>query len=364
MPLQIIRNDITQMAVDAIVNATDIYLSGSGGVDREIHKAAGMKMELACRRLHSCETGEVKITAGYDLPCKYVIHTVGSVWHGGNDHELQVLARCYDNALHLAQKHHCRTVAFPVVSSGTFGFPKDLAIRTATNTIQDFLLKNEMTVYLVVYDSESFGISARLFANIQQYIDDHSIDKKARESWDNLSHPLREAETSGSASLASEAYLDSYAPRPCAALPEEPPAKRRRLSTLFPALKEKPDLKDYLSQLDEGFRGMLLRLIDEKGMTDAECYKKANIDRKLFNKIKNQADYKPSKPTVVAFAIALELPLEQTKEMLSKAGFSLSHSSKFDLIIEYFIQQGNYNIFEINEALFSFDQNLLGNGVA
>lgn len=336
MPLEIIRNDITKVHADAIVNAADSSLLGGGGVDGAIHRAAGPDLLAECRLLGGCEVGEAKITKGYKLPAKYVIHTVGPVWQDGKNNEEKLLADCYKNSLALAKDYNLESVAFPLISSGAFGYPKDKALKTAIGVIGDFLLKNEMTIYLVVYDKAAFKLSEKLFLSIGQYIDDKYIEE----------HPYNRRDRYEAKYHLKECY--SEAPELFSS------------ENLVPIKKKKRSLEDVVEQVDETFSQMLLRLIDEKGMKDSETYKKANINRKHFSKIRNDINYKPSKPTALAFAIALKLNLDETKDLLLKAGFALSHSSKFDLIIEYFIEESNYNIFEINEALFAFDQNLLG----
>lgn len=330
MPIIIVRNDITKMAVDAIVNATNESLLGGGGADGAIHKAAGEGLLAECRTLGGCKTGSAKITGGYNLMAKYVIHTVGPVYKDGNQGEKELLSSCYRESLKLAKEKGCNTVAFPLISSGIYGYPKDKALKVATDVISDFLLQNDMTVYIVVFDKKSFKISEKLFSDIAEYIDDNYVDMHTdyRRESERLSVQM------------------AAAPMPTMCAPQ--------------AVSGAGGLEGKLSQIDESFSQMLLRKIDEKGMTDAQCYKKANIDRKLFSKIRSDIHYKPSKPTAIAFAIALELSLEETADMLKKAGFALSHSNKFDIIIEYFIENGNYKITEINEALFAFDQTLLG----
>mgnify|MGYP000153650571 FL=1 len=335
MPLIIVRNDITKMPVDAIVNAAKESLLSGGGVDGCIHRAAGPELLQECRRLGGCKTGEAKITKAYRLPCKYVIHTVGPVWNGGKCGEREQLASCYRTSLALAKEHGCETVAFPLISSGVFGYPKDQALRVAVDTISEFLAENDMTVYLVVFSRAAYQIGNKLFADIASYIDDHYVDahtdsrrERMRRSFDLQSQPLSVYEDAApqyaSASVASD------------------------------------NLDDLLAHLDAGFSETLLKLIDRSGKKDAEVYKKANVDRKLFSKIRNNPDYKPSKPTAVAFAIALELSLPETRDLIARAGYALSPSSKFDVIIEYFITRRDYDIFKINEALFAFDQSLLG----
>lgn len=325
MPLLIVQNDIVKIKTDAIVNAANTSLLGGGGVDGCIHRAAGPELLAECRTLGGCETGSAKITKGYRLPSKYVIHAVGPRWQDGKQGEEEKLASCYRVSLELAREHGCETVAFPLISSGIYGYPKDQAFKVAVDTIRAFLTENDMTVYLVILDRRAYQIGGKLFADIAAYIEDNYEE----------------------AHFVSRSMLMK---QPETLLWEEAPEKATYAKTL----------DDALSRIDESFSEMLLRKIDENGMTDAQCYKKANIDRRLFSKIRSDRQYKPSKTTAIAFAVALELSLDEAREMLMKAGFALSRSNKFDIIIEYFIAHGNYDVFEINEALFAFGQNLLG----
>lgn len=335
MPLEFVRNDITKMKVDAIVNAANNRLANGGGVCGAIHKVAGQDLLAECMKLGGCKTGEAKITRGYQLPCKYVIHTVGPVWQGGHAGEKELLISCYQQSLELAKAHHCTSIAFPLISTGIFGYPKDQALRVATDTIRDFLIENDdtdMLVNIVVFDKDSFRLSGKLYAGIAEYIDDHYVDEHA-----DFRSRRREYELNAPRCMEAPCRLDS------ASVP-----------------KTSPSLEDALSMIDESFSQMVLRKIDEKGMKDPECYKRANLDRKLFSKLRNDANYKPRKHTALALAIALELSLEETQELLMKAGYALSHSDKGDIIVEYFIRKAQYDIFEINQALYSFDQTVLG----
>ena len=325
MPLLLVRNDLTKMPVDAIVNAANESLLGGGGVDGCVHRAAGPELLEACRALGGCKTGEAKLTAGFRLPCRYVIHTVGPVWRGGTHGEREQLASCYRSSLALARAHGCETVAFPLISSGIFGYPKDQALRVAVDTIGAFLAENDLTVYLVIFDRASYEIGGKLFADIAAYIDERYVDA-------HTDH-------------RRVSVAENRMPSACEAAPM---AVSR--------------LDEALAHLDAGFSETLLKLIDRSGKKDSEIYKKANVDRKLFSKIRSNPAYRPSKPTAVAFAVALELSLPETRDLIARAGYALSASSKFDVIIEYFIARKNYNIFEINEALFAFDQSLLGTG--
>lgn len=331
-----IRNDITKVTCDAIVNAANSSLLGGGGVDGAIHRAAGKELLMECKKLNGCEVGQAKITGGYRLPCKYVIHTVGPIWKDGRHNEQELLSSCYRNALHIALDYHCQSVAFPLISSGAYGYPKDQALHVAVDTITKFLLNHEMMVYIVVYDQASFQISEALYQNITTYIQDTYVD----ENFDIYS-------TWHNASDESTVLCDTNI------FPKRQAKNVRSISaTRY--------LEDAFHHLDESFTEMLLRKIDERNMLDVQCYKKANIDRKLFSKIRSDVHYHPKKNTAIAFAIALELSIEETKELLMKAGFALSHSNKFDIIIEYCIHHQIYNIFDVNEILFAFNETLLG----
>lgn len=339
MPIEIIRQDITKMNVDAIVNAANSSLLGGGGVDGAIHRAAGRELLEECKTLGGCETGQAKITGGYKLPCKYVIHTVGPVWRGGKKGERELLYSCYHNSLNLALEHECESIAFPLISSGVYGYPKEEALRVAEEASSAFLAEHDMLIYLVVFDKGSFLMGEKRFPDIKSYIDDNYAVERLK------SEPSRSRKLFGSKCLSDKLSSGRF---------EE--------ENTFEAVFAAPaaSLEDALSSLDESFSEMLLRKIDEKHLTDPEVYKRANVDRKLFSKIRGNRDYRPRKQTAVAFAIALGLDITETRKLLEAAGFALSHSSKFDVIIEYFIINGKYDILEINEALFAFDQTLLG----
>ena len=302
-------------------------------MDGAIHRAAGPQLLEACKTLGGCKVGQAKITPGFHLPCKYVIHTVGPVWHGGSFGEHAALVSCYRTSLELAAANGCGSVAFPLISAGAYGYPADAAFRTAVSTIADFLdtAKHEILVYLVIYDKAAVSAGSKLFAGIRRYIDDNYVDE----------HAFRRSRT---AELRPPLFEQAaYAPM--------------AQSASMPGVS----LRDWVDGAqEETFSQLLLRKIDEKGLTDAQCYKKANVDKRLFSKIRSKADYRPSKPTVLAFCVALQLSEDETRQMLGAAGFALSHSSKFDIIVEYFVRRGSYDIFEINEALFAFGQPLLG----
>jgi len=345
MPFAIVRNDITKMDTDAIVNAANSGLSPGGGVCGAIFSAAGYEtLDKACRAIGHCDVGGAVITRGFALPTKYVIHAVGPIWQGGGHNEAVLLKSAYISALELARKKGCRSIAFPLISSGIYGYPKAEALHIAVEAISGFLLEHEMDVLLVIFDKSAVVLSQQLLGKVQSYIDDHYVDAFPR------NRRFSEAAIHHQQLKEQENIVFSAAPPPpvCASCtPSATPVKQKR------------SLDELLGRLDESFSKMLLRLIDERGMKDSEVYKRANIDRKLFSKLRKDG-YNPSKPTAIALAISLQLNLDQTRDLLAKAGYALSHSSKFDVIIEYFIVEGNYNIHEINEVLFAFDQRLLG----
>lgn len=359
MPFNIIRNDITRLETDAIVNAANKKLLVGGGVCGAIFSAAGVEdLQRECDKIGYCGIGEAVITKGYNLKAKYVIHTVGPIYGQDPVNEEKQLYSCYKNSLELAKKKRLNSIAFPVISSGIYGYPKTEAIKIATKAIKDFLKNEEIDVYLVVYDQKAFQISEKLFNDVQCYIDEKLVkpDDRSRIVVDGL---------------ASEAYK-LYAPQK--AMSEECLEERMeapRMADMFTkatasgtpivgkGISKKKSLEDLMNVKVETFSEMLLRMIDEKGMTDVEVYKRANMDRKLFSKIRKK-DYNPKKVTVVALIIALKLNMKEARDLLGRAGFAFTQSSKFDVIIQYFIEQQKYDIFEINETLFAFEQQLLG----
>lgn len=344
MPLQIIRQDITKMHVDAIVNTTNEKMIGYSGVDLAVHEGAGPKLDAECARIAPLGLGTAKITAGYNLPAKYIIHTSGPVWHGGLLGESIILKSCYIESLKLAVENGLESVAFPLISSGAYGYPKEQVLKFAVHVITEFLDEHELDVYLCVFDKTSYEFSKELFDEISEFIDDGYAEEEC---------------------CSDEAFLDidlfSLFKKEKSRASAHPPMQKMMEPQVLCNSADGKSLHEYMETKEKSFGWKLFELIDKSGMTDVECYKKANVDRKTFSKIKNNPDtYKPSKQTAVAFAIALRLNLDETQELLAAAGLTLSKSFVFDKIIRYFIQKGNYNVYEINEALFEFDQVLLG----
>lgn len=343
MPLQIIRQDITKMRVDAIVNTTNEEMVGYSGVDLAIHEGAGTELDIECAKIAPLGLGMAKITEGYNLDAKYIIHTSGPVWYGGLIGESIILKSCYIESLKLALEHNCQSIAFPLISSGVYGYPKDQVLKFAIQVITEFLFEHEMMVYLCVFDRQSYEFSKKLFTEISEFID----DKYVEEHDEDCISELEKFEAMYSERLVRKECVESMPPM--------------QVSVESSGSAKGKSLREYMKSMDKPFAYKLFDLIDERGMTDVECYKKANVDKKTFSKIKcNPKTYKPSKQTAVAFAIALRLNLEETQDLLASAGMTLSRGIVFDKIIRYFIQKEVYDIFEINEALFEFDQVLLG----
>ncbi|NLA87949.1 MAG: RNase III inhibitor [Clostridiales bacterium] len=338
MPFTIVRQDITKMTVDAIVNAANTDLAMGGGVCGAIFKAAGaQELQAACNQVAPIKTGEAASIPSFALPCKYVIHAVGPVYRHWNAQQSEALLRsAYTESLRLASKNHIQSIAFPLISSGIFGYPKDEALKVASSAITDYLQSSDMDVFLAVFDKTAFAVSEKLLGEIESYIDEHYVEEHRIHRRDLLDVE-REA-------LSDDAIINYNAPMPSMAAPAAAGT----------------GIDELVGNLDEPFGKTLLRLIDTKGKTDVEVYKRANIDRKLFSKIRTGKGYMPGKRTILALAIALELTLDETDDLLECAGFALSHSQKFDVIVEYFIVSGRFDIFEINEVLFKYDQPLLG----
>lgn len=383
MPFKIIRQDITKMDCDAIVNPTNTRLSPGGGVDLAIHNAAGKELYECCKKIGECSVGQAVITPAFKLNCKYVIHTASPRW-GLGVNLAKKLEMCYRNSLLLAYENGCESVVFPLIASGTCGFPKKLVLKCATRVISEFLVNHDMTVYLAVYDKNSYEISKKLFSSVKAYIDDNYIEEavlyRARMMPSDASagaERTRHDDFSLDAPEEREDLCETLFP--CAQSPCEEPSpdcapQMSQCASPAPdcaqavtsAVRDNRQsdtlsLESMLKNLDKGFAQTLFYYIDKKGLTDVECYKKSNVDKKTFSKIKCNKDYKPSKITAVSFAIGLRLNLKEASHLLSTVGLCLSHSQKFDVIIEYFLKTGNYkDIFEVNEVLYSFDQTLLG----
>lgn len=347
MPFTLLRQDITKMKVDAIVNAANTALRMGGGVCGAIFKEAGvLKLQTACADLSPIATGQAVITPGFALPAKYIIHTAGPVYQDGRHNEEQLLGDCYRNSLKLALDNNCASIAFPLISSGIYGYPKGEALAVAIQAIRNFLTDHELDVYLTVFDKSAYSISRQLFAEVESYIDEHYAAASLAADSRRLStpgadraDPLRTLQNLNALHMEEALTIEAF---------QGQPAERKK------------DLSELMGNLDEPFSATLLKLIDHKGRSDVEVYRRANLDRKLFSKIRTNANYMPSKRTALALCVALELSLRETLDLLKRAGYSLSHAQKADVIVEYFILNHKYDLYAINEVLFQYDQPLLG----
>jgi O-acetyl-ADP-ribose deacetylase (regulator of RNase III) len=356
MSFQIVHNDIVKKQTDAIVNAANSHLQKGGGVCDAIFHAAGVELlQKECDGIGLCPVGQAVITKGYNLAAKYIIHAVGPVWNGGSQGEDKLLLNAYQSSLKLAKEYHLNSIAFPLISSGIYGYPKEEALQIAISAISEFLLHNEMDIYLVVYDRKAISLSEKLFTEINHYIETYYEDS---DEYENRNSKNRAHNQYNQIYADADGAYDKRNINKAKQVNKEHPIEEDICCYMSEAMPR--SLDDIIGQIDETFSEMLLRLIDEKGRSDVEVYKKANIDRKLFSKIRSDKDYQPKKRTALALAIALELSLDETKDLLMKAGYTLSNSNRFDLIIRYFIVNESYDMFVINEALFNYEQPLLG----
>ena len=345
MPFLMIRNDITKVAADAIVNPANRNLLQGSGTSRAIYQAAGeQELTASCEAIGRCDLGRAVCTPAFGLPAKYVFHAVCPAWHGGRFGEAEQLASAYHSALKLAAKYHCESVAFPLLSSGNYGYPKEQAFRIAVDTITQYVMEHDLTVYLVLYDRDSLAVSRKLFASVEEYIDDHYVaqndesyqfDRRRRESVERRRWRLEEK--------AAPMLETAAAPPP----PAVAPMAARSLENL-------------MDNLGEGFTTRLLRLIDERGLKDSTVYKQSNISRQHFSKIQCNRDYNPKKKTVLAFAVGLHLSEDETIDLLKSAGYAFSDGSKRDWIVRYCLEHKIYNINQVNTLLFEYDQEQLG----
>ncbi len=367
MPFRIVRNDITKMQVDAIVNPPNQMPTYSAGTDTAIYEAAGREKLLEKRlEIGEIKPGESAITEGFDLPAKYIIHTVGTPWQGGNAGEEKVIRSCYKSVFSLAAEKGAESLAIPLLASGNFGFPKGIALRIALSEIEANTAENDIDVYLVVFDEKAFALSSELYGDIDSYINENYVEEKNRKEYYEPTASFYSAKTEKdelfnsarvSSSLASARdFRKKAAYESCMSLEEaEVPGLKPKAQ-----LKDRRRLEDVVKNLDKTFMELVFSYADAKGLTDVQVQKRANLDRKAFSKLKCGTTKNPSKATALALAIALELNLDDTKDLLSRAGLALSPCSKQDVIVRYFIEKEAYDIYEINVALFEHGEQLLG----
>ena len=380
MPFQIIRNDITKVKADIIVNSANPRPVVGGGTDTAVYRAAGEELLLAERKkIGDLMPGSAAATPAFHLPAKHIIHTVGPVWVDGLHGERDVLRSCYSSSLDLADRLGAESIAFPMIATGVYGFPRDEALNIALSEIGRFLLTHEMNIILVVFERATFELSEALVGEIETFIDDHGV-RLIREAEFDAPDNRRESSAAWRRRQQAENRQKLSPPcpnaRPAAGLPQEAadagyPFTEDFVSDGMAGLPEfsapaaLPDmegktLEEIIGEAGKTFQQKLFELIDQSGMDDVTVYKRANINRKLFPRIRSRADYRPTKKTALAFAIALKLDFPAMQDLLSRAEIAFSPSSPFDLIVAYFVTHGNYNIFEINAALFKYGQPILG----
>lgn len=350
MSLTLLREDITRLQVDAIVNTANPAPVIGGGADYAIHLKAGKQLLNARKQIGDINPGKAYITEGFNLKAKYVIHTVSPYYH--DDEFYLTLKKCYRKSLKLAKNNGCESIAFPLIGAGTCGIPTNIALEAANNAINEFLRDNEMEIYLTVLDRKSFRLSYKLYDDVKCYIDDNLAEERLEEYHyrrDRFRRYMKECRREVEEDFEEyDAAFGAYS-RIANEVPFPEP--------IILGSRE-PDWKEI--EEEEGFSEVLMKKIIASGRTDADVYKAANLDRKHFSKIRNNKDYQPKKYTALALAISLRLDLHETLELIGKAGYTLTRSSKGDIIVEYFITHENYNITDINEVLFSFNQPLLG----
>ena len=380
MPLKIVRNDISKVKADAIVNSANKNPICGGGAEYHIYNAAGYDDLLKAReQVGPLKVAQIAVTPAFALDAKYIIHTVGPKWKGGDSGEALALANCYRGALDKAQQLGCQSIAFPLISSGVFKFPKDSALRIALDAIGEFLQTNEMDVMLVVFDRKAFEVSEELSSDIQAFIDDNYVQDKYsdvhsyvsnrwRNAPDELDEGLYDIEEIGNLPaeephriLDKEEFVDEEGDAgECEKMCMNEMRKPLACAMSKKSVESGRSLEDILVDPGETFCAKLFRLIQEKNQDDVEVYKRANLDRKHFSKIRSNVNYKPTKKTALALAIALRLNLDETTDLLARAELALSPSNRGDLIVKYFIERQKYDIWEINSMLLKFGQPALG----
>lgn len=337
MPLKIIRNDITKMQVDAIVNTANEAPIYATGVDYAVYKAAGEEELLEARKqIRYMEEGQVAITDGYNLPAKYIIHAVSPFYLDGESGEEEKLRRCYRESLKLAYKNNCQSIAFPLIATGGFRYPKEEGMRIAIDEINAFLLTHNMLIYLVVFDTVSTKLGMNLYPDLKAYIDHNYVCEKREEEYGNRYF--------GSVQKNAPGFDDTpmYPSAPiidCTAMDDD---------EYDEYIEEKENaLKERIKHMSDTFQEYLFYLMKIKGLSNVDVYKRAIIDKRQFSKIKNNPEYHPDKATALRLCIGAMLNLDETKDLLARAGYALSPCDKRDIIFSYFIEKEIYDAMEI-----------------
>ena len=354
MPFKIVRNDITKVKADVIVNTANPYPICASGTDLAIYEAAGKEKLLAERaNIGKIARGDIAVTGAYNLKAKYIIHTVGPVWTDGLHHEFEILEDCYRKSLQKALELKCESIAFPLISTGVYGFPKDKVLQIAVSVFSQFLTENEMEIILVVFDKRSFQLSGQIVGNIDSYIDANYVREIHRKEY-----PLRSRRSTRIKELAEEDFNEEMLQREEDNYPLEEMTDTGMTELLMPL--ENISLEDQLANIGVSFHDKLFELIDEAHLDNKDVWKRANLDRKHFSKIQCDQNYHPKKKTVMALCIALQLDLEQSRDLLARADWAFSPSSKVDLIVQKAIIDKQYDIMQLNVTLFKYTNEILG----
>ena len=350
MPFKIVRNDITKMRCDAIVNTANTKPIIGSGCDYAVYKAAGKRRlsEYREKNIGEVPEGDVFLTPGFRLPARYIIHAVSPLYIDGAHGEEEKLRVCYRKSLSLAWEQRCRSIAFPVISTGSFGYPKQEGIRIAADEIQAFLQNHEMLIYLVVFDARSARYGKRFDKDLQAYIDENYVDAKHHEEYSVQTMALRrDLDDESFSPYEDDLYEDNLYEDD---LYEEDSDEDSEEENAFTQLHESK-LEERMKHLTDSFSEYLLYLIEEKGMTNADVYKRALVDKKTFSKIKNHAEYHPQKMTAMCLCIGAKLNLDETRDLLARAGYALSPCDKTDIIFSYFIENQIYDMIELDIQL-------------
>ncbi len=362
MPFNILRSDITKVKADAIVSTANPKPVIGRGTERAIYQAAGEEKLLAARRaVGPIRCGEAAWTPGFGLGARYIIHTVSPVWTDGRHGEEALLRKAYDAALGTALELNCGSVAFPLLSSGNDGFPKDIALTAAIRAFTDFLLEHEMQIELILFGGQEFSLAGSLFDGLKSYIDDRYVEEKLYEEY-GFSAPAASAQAPAGSRRERKQAKETAASVPApSALPV---FAAKAASDHGNGIRPKQNtLEEYLKQHEKTFSEHLLDLLKERDGKDSEVYKRAEISRQLFSKILSNKDYQPTKSTAIQLAIGLQLDVNMTQKLLRSAGYSLTRSSRADLVVQYFIERKNYSIPYINTALYDCGLPLLKTGL-
>ncbi|MCR5798264.1 MAG: macro domain-containing protein [Eubacterium sp.] len=342
MPFNIIRNDITKIKADAIVNTANPHVAIGSGVDFAIYNAAGKDRLLAARKeIGEMPPGTVAVTEAFDLDAKYIIHVSGPAWNNGDSGESDCLRTCYRQALNMAAKNNCQSIAFPLLATGTYAFPKELGLQIAIESFTEFLEEHEMNIILVVFEQDSVKISGKIFGDVKSFVDDQYVDAILKE--EGVYHNARML---GSVAEFPRAGRRSALSRNTVVLEDEEIDE----DDAVPAQSLDDELKSIYT---DSFEKHLQQLINKKGLKNSEVYATANISKQYFSKLM-KGQIKPSKEKMLALAVGLRLNLDETVDFLKIAGYALSPISQTDKIVEYFIRNKDYNVLKIDIVLFDY----------